>query len=63
MGFWTGKGDDGTTGLFFGGQFLDRSALDALLGFAERQAGSVRTNLHLLWHAVRSPLFRAQAAD
>ena len=50
-------------GLFFNGQFFDRSALDGLLRFAEQQAGSGRTNLHLLWDAVNSPLFRVQAAD
>lgn len=50
-------------GLFFNGQYLDRAALDGLLAFAERQAGSVRTNLQLLWGALRSPVVRAQAAD
>lgn len=50
-------------GLFFNGQFFDRSALDELLRFAERQAGSGRTNLHLLWDALNSPLLRVQAAD
>jgi hypothetical protein len=50
-------------GLFFNGQYFDRAALDELLGFAERQAGSPRANLHLLWDAIRSPLFRMQIAD
>lgn len=50
-------------GLFFNGQFFDRNALDELLRFSEQQAGSGRTNLHLLWHALNSPLFRVQAAD
>jgi len=50
-------------GLFFNGQFFDRTALDELLGFAEQQASSGRTNLHLLWDAVNSPLLRVQAAD
>jgi len=50
-------------GLFFNGQFLDRAALDELLAFAEDQGGSIRTNLHLLWGALRSPVIWAQAAD
>jgi imidazolonepropionase-like amidohydrolase len=50
-------------GLFFNGQYLDRAALDDLLAFAEDQAGSLRTNLQLLWAALRSPVVRAQAAD
>jgi hypothetical protein len=50
-------------GLFFNGQYLDRPALDKLLAFAEDQAGSVRTNLHLLWGALRSPIIQVQAAD
>ena len=50
-------------GLFFNGQYLDRAALDELLAFAEDQAGSLRTNLQLLWGALRSPVVRAQAAD
>ena len=50
-------------GLFFNGQYLDRAALDELLAFAEDQAGSVRTNLQLLWGALKSPVMRAQAAD
>ncbi len=50
-------------GLFFNGQYLDRAALDELLAFAEQQAGSVRTNLQLLWGALRSPVVRAQFAD
>jgi hypothetical protein len=51
------------SGLFFNGQYLDRAALDELLAFAEDQAGSLRTNLQLLWGALRSPVVRAQAAD
>lgn len=50
-------------GLFLAGKHLDRAALDDLLAFAEQQAGSVRTNLHLLWHGLNSPLLRVQAAD
>ncbi|PWG74823.1 hypothetical protein DF186_15890, partial [Enterococcus hirae] len=50
-------------GLFFNGRYLDRKALDRLLDFAERQAGSVRANLHILWRAARSPLLRRQFAD
>jgi hypothetical protein len=50
-------------GLFFNGRYLDRAALDELLAFAEEQAGSLRTNLQLLWGAVRSPIVRGQAAD
>lgn len=50
-------------GLFFNGEFFDRVALDNLLGFAEGHAGSVRSNLQLLWDGVRSPLLRVQAAD
>jgi imidazolonepropionase-like amidohydrolase len=50
-------------GLFFNGQYLNRAALDELLVFAEDQAGSLRTNLQLLWGALRSPVVWAQAAD
>lgn len=50
-------------GLFFNGQHFDRAALDELLAFAEGQAGSLRTNLQLLWGALRSPVLWAQAAD
>lgn len=50
-------------GLFFNGQYLDRAALDELLAFAEDQAGDVRTNLQLVWGALRSPVVWAQAAD
>ncbi len=50
-------------GLFFNGQYLDRGALDKLLAFAEDQAGSLRTNLQLLWGALRSSVVWAQAAD
>lgn len=50
-------------GLFFAGKYLDRAALDELLSFAEQQAGSVHTNLHLLWSGLNSPLLRMQAAD
>ncbi len=50
-------------GLFFNGQYLNRAALDKLLEFAEDQAGSLRTNLQLLWGALRSPVIWAQAAD
>lgn len=51
------------SGLFFNGQYLDRAALDELLAFAEQQAGSVRTNLQLLWGALKSPVVQAQFAD
>jgi hypothetical protein len=57
------RGTGKIAGLFFNGQYLDRAALDELLAFAEAQAGSVRTNLHLLWGALRSPVVWAQAAD
>ncbi len=50
-------------GLFFNGQYLDRAALDDLLAFAEQQAASVRTNLHLLWGALKSPVLRGQVSD
>lgn len=50
-------------GLFFNGRFFDRAALDQLLSFAQQQAGSIRTNLHLLWDAVNSPIVRVQLAD
>lgn len=50
-------------GLFFAGKYLDRAALDVLLVFAEQQARSIRTNLHLLWDGLNSPLLRVQAAD
>ena len=45
------------------GKHLDRAALDDLLAFAEQQAGSFHTNLHLLWSGLNSPLLRVQAAD
>lgn len=51
------------SGLFFNGQYLDRAALDELLTFAEDHAGSIRTNLHLLWGALKSPVMRANFAD
>jgi Amidohydrolase family len=51
------------SGLFFNGQYFNRAALDELLVFAENQAGSVRTNLQLLWGALRSRIVWAQAAD
>lgn len=51
------------SGLFFNGQYIDRIGLDELLAFAEAQAGSLRTNLQLLWGALRSPVIWAQAAD
>lgn len=50
-------------GLFFNGRYFDRHALDTLLRFAGQQARSVRTNLHLLWDGLNSPLLRVQAAD
>ena len=50
-------------GLFFNGSYFDRKSLDRLLDFAERQAGSFRANLQILWNAVRSPLLRLQFAD
>jgi len=50
-------------GLFFNGQFFDRSSLDHLLKFAEQRASSIRNNIHILWDAVNSPLLRVQFAD
>lgn len=50
-------------GVFFSGRYLDRSALDQLLDFAEQQAGSVRLNVRLVWDALTSPLMRVQLAD
>jgi hypothetical protein len=50
-------------GLFFNGQYFDRVSLDRLLAFVERRAGSVHSNLHLFWAALRSPLQRVQFAD
>jgi hypothetical protein len=44
-------------GLFFNGKFYDRSALDA------NRAGSIHTNVHLLWAVMTSPLMRVQLAD
>jgi len=51
------------SGLFFNRQYLDRTALDELLAFAEDQAASIRTNLHLLWGALRSPVMQTNFAD
>jgi imidazolonepropionase-like amidohydrolase len=50
-------------GLFLGERYFDRSALDNILDFAERQAGSVRLNLRYLWDALSSPLMRVQLID
>lgn len=50
-------------GLFFNGQFFDRSSLDRLLEFAEQRASSIHNNLHIAWAAVKSPLLRVQFAD
>ncbi|MGI9288553.1 MAG: amidohydrolase family protein [Pseudomonadales bacterium] len=50
-------------GLFFNGQFFNRSNLDRLLEFAEQRANSIRNNIHILWNAVNSPLLRIQFAD
>jgi hypothetical protein len=50
-------------GLFFNARYLDRAALDSLLAFAEAQAAGLRTNLQLIWGALRSPIVWAQAAD
>jgi len=50
-------------GLFYNGRYYDRSALDELLAFAAKQAGSLKTNLHLAWMALKSPLMRVQFAD
>lgn len=49
--------------VFFNGQYLDRTALDELLTFAEEQAGSLHTNVQLLWAALSSPVMRANFAD
>ncbi|QLC22406.1 amidohydrolase family protein [Parasphingopyxis sp. CP4] len=45
------------------GRYLDRDALDELLQFAERQTGSIRFNLQMVWAAIASPLMRVQLAD
>lgn len=50
-------------GVFFNGQFFDRTSLNRLLQFAEQRANSIHGNLHILWRAVRSPLLRVQFAD
>jgi len=50
-------------GLFFNGRFFDRSSLDRLLEFAHQRARSIRSNLHILWDAINSPLLRVQFAD
>ena len=50
-------------GLFFNGRFYPRSDLDRLLSFTERQAGSLQTNLQLLWAVMASPIMRVQIAD
>ncbi len=50
-------------GLFLGGRYFNRSALDNILDFVERQSGSVRLNLRYLWDALSSPLMRVQLAD
>lgn len=50
-------------GLFLSGKYLDRAALDELLAFAEQQAGSFQTNLHLLWQGLNSPIMRVHAED
>ncbi|MEJ2603498.1 MAG: amidohydrolase family protein [Gammaproteobacteria bacterium] len=49
--------------LVFSGHYYDRDALDALLAFAARRAGSMHQNVQIIWRAVRSPLVRAQFAD
>jgi hypothetical protein len=49
--------------LLYNGQLFDRAALDGLLEFAERQSGSIRFNLQLLWSLVSSPIVRVQFAD
>jgi len=50
-------------GLFFNGQFFDRSSLDRLLDFAEQRASSIHANAHIVWAATNSPLMRVQFAD
>ena len=50
-------------GVFFNGQFFDRTALNRLLEFAEERASSFHHNLHLFWAAINSPLLRVQFAD
>lgn len=50
-------------GLFLGGRYFDRPALDGILDFAEQQARSIRLNLRFLWNALSSPLMRVQLAD
>jgi len=49
--------------LVFSGHYYDREALDTLLAFAARRAGSLHQNVRIIWRAVRSPLIRAQFAD
>ncbi|TGD74263.1 hypothetical protein E4634_09075 [Mangrovimicrobium sediminis] len=51
------------SGVFYSGQYFDRSALDELLRFAEEQAGSYRLGLRLAWDGLNSPLLRVQLAD
>jgi len=50
-------------GVFFNGQFFNRTALDDLLKFVEQQASSIHTNFHSLWDGIYSPLFQVQLAD
>ncbi len=50
-------------GLLFNGRYYDRAALDELLDFAEKRARSLRTNLHLVWAILNSPIVRVQLAD
>ncbi len=50
-------------GVFFNGQYFDRSALDGLLDFAEQRAHSFHNNAHVLWSAINSSLLRVQFAD
>lgn len=45
------------------GSYYDRSALDELLTFSEKQANSLRTNTQLLWSLIASPLMRRQMVD
>ncbi len=50
-------------GLVIAGQWYDQPRLAQLQEFAQKQAGGIRTNLHLIWGALRSEMFRHQFAD
>jgi len=50
-------------GLVIAGQWYDQPRLAQLQQFSLQQAGSLRINLHLLFGALRSEMFRHQIAD